>query len=97
MVAGEESASGSATSKRTQFVGSILKKVSNSESTNNGKAKCRVSCNFCGEELAYHGATSTMNEHLKRKHSVETDQVPKPKQLKLDTARKTCTKERAIR
>ena len=40
---------------------------------------------ICGEELAYHGATSTMNEHLKRKHPIETDQAPKPKQLKLDT------------
>ena len=26
-----------------------------------------------------------MNEHLKRKHPVETDQAPKLKQLKLDT------------
>ena len=38
-----------------------------------------------------------MNEHLKRKHPVETDQAPKPKQLKLDTYTvcKTCTKERS--
>ena len=38
-----------------------------------------------------------MNEHLKRKHPVETNQAPKPKQLKLDTytARKTCTKKRS--
>ena len=28
---------------------------------------------------------ATMNEHLKRKHPVETDQAPKLKQLKLDT------------
>ena len=70
------------------------------KSTNNGKAKCRVSCNYCGEELAYHGATSTINEHLKRKHPIETDQAPKQlKQLKLDayTVRKTCTKERSLR
>ena len=40
-----------------------------------------------------------MNKHLKRKHPVETDQAPEPKQLKLDTytARKTCTKERSDR
>ena len=36
-----------------------------------------------------------MNEHLKCKHPVETDQAPKLKQLKLDTytVRKTCTKD----
>ena len=63
------------------------------------RPKCRVSCNFCGEELAYHGATSTMNEHLKRKHPVETYQAPKSKQLKLDTctAHKTCMKKRSNR
>ena len=99
LIGQDDSWSGSATSKRRQFVGSILEKVSNSESTNNGKAKCRVSCNFCSEELAYHGATSTMNEHLKHRHPVETNQAPKPKQLKLDTctARKTCMKDRFIR
>ena len=98
MAACEESASGSqAKSKKKAVCWKYFEKVSNSESTSNGKTKCRVSCNFCGEELAYHGATSTMNEHLKRKHPVETDQAPKPKQLKLDTytARKTCTKERS--
>ena len=97
MAACEESASGSAKSKKNAVCCKYFEKVSNSESTSNGKTKCRVSCNFCGEELAYHGATSTMNEHLKRKHPVETDQAPKPKQLKLDayTARKTCTKERS--
>ena len=38
-----------------------------------------------------------MNEHLKFNHPIETDQAPKPKQLKLDTytAHKTCTKERS--
>ena len=97
MAACEESASGSAKSKKKAVCCKYFEKVSNSESTSNGKTKCRVSCNFCGEELAYHGATSTMNEHLKRKHPVETDQAPKPKQLKLDTytAHKTCTKERS--
>ena len=39
-----------------------------------------------------------MNEHLKRKHPVETDQALKLKQLKLDTyiACKTCTKHNCI-
>ena len=97
MAAGEESALGSAKSIKKAVCWKYFEKVSNSESTNNGKAKCRGSCNFCGEELTYHGATSTMNEHLKCKHLVETDQAPKPKQLKLDTytALKTCTKERS--
>ena len=98
---GEESASGSAKSKKKAVCWKCFEKVSNSESTNNGKVKCRVSYNFCGEELAYHRATSTMsmNKHLKRKHPIETDQAPKPKQLKLDTytARKTCKKEKLAR
>ena len=83
--------------KRRQFVGSILKKFQTAKVL--VMAKCRVSCNFCGEKLAYHGATSTMNEHLKRKHPVETNQAPKLKQLKLDTytVHKTCTKERSNR
>ena len=63
MAACEESASGSAKSKKKAVCWKYFEKVSNSESTSNGKTKCRVSCNFCGEELAYHGATSTMNEH----------------------------------
>ena len=97
MAAGEESASGSAKSKKKAVCWKYFEKVSNSESTSNGKTKCRVSCNFFGEELAYHVATSTMNKHLKHKHPVETDQAPK--QLKLDTytVRKTCMKERSIR
>ena len=37
-----------------------------------------------------------MNEHLKRKHPIETDQAPKPKQLQLDTYTYTVrTKERS--
>ena len=85
MAAGEESASGSVKSKKKAVCWKYFEKVSNSESTNNGKAKCRVSCDFCGEEFAYHGATSTVNKHLKRKLPIETDQAPKPEQLKLDT------------
>ena len=30
--------------------------------------KGRVTCKCCGEQLAYHGATTIMNEHLKCKH-----------------------------
>lgn len=39
-----------------------------------------------------------MNEHLKRKHPIETNQAPKLKQLKLDTytQHETCMKERSI-
>ena len=74
MAAGEKSASGSAKSKKKAVCWKCFEKVSNSKSTNNGKAKCSVSCNFCGEELTYRGATSTMsmNEHLKRKQPVKT-------------------------
>ena len=48
----------------------------------------------------YHGATTTMNEHLKRKHPVDAQaDQPKPKQMKLEsfTSRKVCTKERTDR
>ena len=51
MATGEERASGSANSKKKAVCWKYFEKVSNSESTNNGKAKCRVSCNFYGEEL----------------------------------------------
>ena len=37
------------------------------------KTKFKVSCKFCTEELAYHGATSAMREHLKHKHPIETE------------------------
>ena len=92
-------AAGGAPQALQQLRWKYFKKVSNSESTNNVKGQVRVNCNFFGEEVGYHGATSIMNEHLRCKHLVETDQAPNPKQLKLDTytAHKTCTKERSIR
>ena len=90
----------SSSSKKKAICWKYIEKVLNSENSSKGKAKYRVSCTFCGEELAYHGATSAMHEHLKRKHPIETaDDQPKPKQMKLDTftSRKTCTKERSDR
>ena len=92
-------AAGGAPQALQQVRWKYFEKVSNSESTNNVKGQVRVNCNFYGEEFAYHGATSTMNEHLRCKHPIETDQAPKPKQLKLNTytVRKTCMKERSIR
>ena len=70
------------------------------KSNSKGKSKYRISCKFCGEELAYHGATTAMNEHLKRKHPVDAQaDQPKPKQMKLEsfTSRKVCTKGRTDR
>ena len=96
MAAGEQSASGSAKSKKKAVCWKYFENISNSENTSNERPSVELA-DFFGEELAYHGVTSTMNEHLKRKRPVETDQAPKPKQLKLDTctAHKTCTKERS--
>ena len=88
------SSSSFCSSKRTAV---CWEKVLNSESNSKGKSKYRVSCKFCGEGLAYHGATTAMNEHLKRKHPVDAQaDQPKPKQMKLEsfTSRKVCTKER---
>ena len=80
-----------------KFIGSISKKFQTAKVLIM-EGQVRVNYSFCGEEFAYHGATSTMNEYLRCKHPVETDLAPKPKQLKLDTytACKTCTKERSI-
>lgn len=99
MAAESESARPTTSSKKATCW-KYFEKVLNSENSTKGKAKYRVSCTFCGDELAYHGATSAMHEHLKRKHPIETaaDQ-PQPKaakQMKLEAfiARKT-SKERA--
>ena len=87
------------TSSKKATCWKYFEKVLNSENSTKGKAKYRVSCTFCGDKLAYHGETSAMHEHLKRKHPIETaaDQLqPKAaKQMKLEafTARKT-SKER---
>ena len=82
--------------KRRQFVGSILKTFQTVKILVMERPSVELA-DFFGEELAYHGVTSTMNKHLKRKRPVETDQAPKSKQLKLDTctAHKNCTKERS--
>ena len=94
MAAESESARPTTSSKKATCW-EYFEKVLNSENSTKGKAKYRVSCTFCGDELAYHGATSAMHEHLKRKHPIETaaDQ-PQPKaakQMKLEafTACKT--------
>ena len=90
------SSSSSCSSKRTAVCWKYFEKVLNSESNSKGKSKYRVSCKFCGEELAYHGATTAMNEHLKRKHPVDAQaDQQKPKQMKLEsfTSLKVCTKE----
>ena len=49
-----------------------LKKFCNDNSSK-GKAKFKVSCEFCREELAYHVAMSAMHEHLKHKHPIEME------------------------
>ena len=46
--------------------------------------KGRVTCKFCGEQLAYHGATTMMNEHLKHKHPTNIEVESKSKQRKLE-------------
>jgi len=63
-----------------------------SENSSKGKAKFKVSCRFSKEELAYHGVTITMHEHI----NASTLLRPKPKQVKIETftSSKTCTRER---
>ena len=60
-----------------------------------------VSCSLCQTKLSYHGSTSSMKEHLKRKHPVDFENqaekdVPR-KQQKLDvfTKKSSCSTERA--
>ena len=76
-----------ASSKKKAACWKYFEKVPNSENStgSKSKAKYRVSCTFCQEELTFHETTSVMHEHLKRKHPIETaaDQ-PKPKQTKLE-------------
>ena len=101
-MAAESESGPSTSSKKKATCWKYFEKVLNSEKSCKGKAKYRVSCTFCGEELAFHGATTAMHEHLKRKHPIETEaDQPKPKaakQMKLETfAPRRCTKERADR
>ena len=51
-----------------------------------------VACNICNAGLAYHGGTSSMLQHLKRKHPCEYIDKPeeKQKQKKLDIFAKKC-------
>jgi len=70
----ESSASGSSASSRKKAVLlEVLGKHLHSENSSKEKTKFKVSCKFCREELAYHGATSTMHDHLKRKHPIEME------------------------
>ena len=57
------------------------------------KGEKSITCNICNAGLAYHGGTSSMLQHLKRKHPCENIIKPKEKQKqkKLDTF----TKKRA--
>ena len=63
-----------------------------------------VTCSICRVDLAYHGGTSSMKEHLKRKHPVEDSTIGKEstssrsrKQAKLDvfTKKRSCSPQRA--
>ena len=60
-----------------------------------------VTCEVCQANLAYHGGTSSMKEHLKRKHPAEDplkeSERPACKQPKLDvfTKNRVCSPERS--
>ena len=62
---------------------------------NNGKKS--VICSLCNASLAYHGGTSPMLQHLKRKHPVENPIKPpdKQRQTKLDvfSKKRVCSTE----
>ena len=51
------------------------------------KGEKTVTCNTCNAGLVYHGGTSSMLQHLKKKHRCEHIGIPeeKQKQKKLDT------------
>ena len=72
----ESSASGSSASSRKKAVLlEVLWKSLHSENSSKEKTKFKVSCKFCREELAYHGATSAMHERLKRKHPIQMEGI----------------------
>ena len=64
----------------------------------------QVTCSICHADLAYHGGTSSMKEHLKRKHPAEDSTIGKEssssksrKQARLDvfTKKRSCSPQRA--
>ena len=61
------------------------------------KGKKFVACNICNASLVYHGGTSSMLQHLKRKHPCENivKSVEKQKQTKLDVfaKKRACSAE----
>ena len=70
----ESSASrSSASSRKKAVLLEVLGKRLHSENSSKEKTKFKVSCKFCREELAYHGATSAMHDHLKCKHPIEME------------------------
>ena len=63
----------------------------------------QVTCSICHADLAYHGGTSSMKEHLKRKHPVEDATISKEstsgkshKQARLDVfmQKRSCLPQR---
>jgi len=74
------SASGSSTRKPQSQVWKFFEKASDKS----------VSCCICHANLAFHGGTSSMKEHLKRKHPTEDpfkERDEPRKQAKLDISR----------
>lgn len=59
-----------------------------------------VKCRLCQSKMAYHGSTSSLKEHLKRKHPLQFSEAEQPvakKQKMIDTytRRSTCSSDRA--
>ena len=90
----ESSASGSsASSRKNADLLEVLWKRLHSENSSKEKTKFKVSCKFCREELAYHGATSAMHEHLKCKHPTETEgDQPRTRYMDLNLKWNVCLK-----
>ena len=60
------------------------------------KGNRTVECMLCHSNLAYHGGTSSMKEHLKRKHPADNPTEDGYKQRKLDVfaKKRSCSSER---
>ena len=58
-------------------------------------------CKIFNDELTFHGATTVIIEHLKRKHPIDSESKfePKSKQFKMNSfaSNKKCSKERSDR